>query len=75
MSGGCRWLKWVAEGSRHVSEGCRWLKRVAEGLRRMYEVRNMCLGVVGGGNTSLGVIRVVDMVVAMWQPLPHHRNL
>ena len=45
---GCRWSKWVAEGSRCVSEGCRWLKWVAEGLRRVYGVQNTCLGVVGG---------------------------
>ena len=63
------------EGSRCMSEGCRWLKRVAEGLRHVYGVQNTCLGVVGGQNMSLGVVRVVDMAVAMWQPLPCHQNL
>ena len=74
-SGGCRWLKQVAEGSRCMSEGCRWSKWVAEGLRHVYGVRNMCLGVVGSRNTSLGVVRVVDMAVAMWQLLPRCWNL
>ena len=75
MFGGCRWLKQVAEGSRRVSEGCRWSKQVAEGLRHMYGVQNTCLRIVGGQNTLLGVVRVVDMAVAMWQLLPHYQNL
>ena len=63
------------KGLRCVSEGCRWSKQVTEGLRRMSNAQNTCLGVVGGRNTLLGVIRVVNMAVAMWQPLPHRQNL